>query len=295
MTRESAQAASRSQRPVSAPARPLPAGAWDTHAHVFGPFDRFPILEPRRYDPPLAPAADHRAMLDGAGFARGVLVHSSASGYDNSVTQDALVQGAGRVLGVAVVQPSIGERPLEQMHAQGFRGVRFTVNGPRSQQFTGSLDFADLRAFAPRLQALGWHAQIWARCEYLVQRARELCAYGIPVVIDHMGYFEPEKGVRDGLFRSFLDMLSDGDFWVKLTPIRLTKTDPGFETIRPFHDALVQAVPDRILFGSDWPYISMDANPPDPGRLVDLFDRWTADDAIRHKVFVANPQACYLR
>ena len=284
-----------SRRPVTAPGKPLPSGAWDTHAHVFGPFDRFPILEPRRYNPPLAPAADHLHMLDAGGFARGVLVHSSASGSDNSVTVDAVVQAAGRVVGVAVVQPTIPDASLETLDRQGFQGIRFTVNGPRSQQFTGSLDFSDLRVFAPRLKALGWHAQIWAKCENLVAEARELASYGIPVVFDHMGYFEPDKGLADPVFQSYLSLVQDGDFWVKMTPVRLTKTDPTWEVVRPFHDALVAAIPDRILFGSDWPYISLDANPPDPGALVDLFDRWTPDEGIRHKLFVDNPNRFYLR
>jgi predicted TIM-barrel fold metal-dependent hydrolase len=262
---------------------------------VFGPFDRYPLLEPRRYNPPLAPAAHHLAMLDAAGFARGVLVHSSASGYDNSVTRDAVEQSAGRVRGVAVVQPDIDDTTLEALHRQGFRGIRFTVNGARSQLFPGSLDFNDLRHFAPRLRALGWHAQIWAKSEYLVAEARAIAAYGIPVVLDHMGYFEPDKGVGDAGFQSLLGAIADGDWWVKMTPVRLTKTDPTYATVRPFHDALVERFPDRLLFGSDWPYISLDANPPDPGQLVDLFDAWTPDAAIRQKVFVDNPGSFYLR
>lgn len=284
-----------SRRPVSAPKQPLPAGAWDSHAHVFGPFDRYPLLEPRRYNPPLAPAANHLAMLDAAGFARGVLVHSSASGYDNSVTRDAVQQSAGRVLGVAVVPPDTDDKTLEVMHAQGIRGIRITVNGPRSQMFPGSLDFNDLRAWAPRLKAMGWHLQIWARCEYLVAEASEITGYGIPVVLDHMGYFEPDKGVADSAFQSLLGAIQDGDWWVKMTPIRLTKTDPTYASVRPFHDALVERFPERLLFGSDWPYISLDTNPPDPGKLVDLFDAWAPDATIRQKVFVDNPQKFYLR
>lgn len=280
-------------RPVSAPKQPLPAGAWDTHAHVFGPFDRYPILEPRRYEPPVAPAANHLTMLDRAGFAHGVLVHSSASGYDNSVTRDAVVASKGRVKGIAVVPPSTSDELLAQMNAEGFCGMRFTINGPRSQQFTGSLDFADLRTLAPRLKALGWHAQIWAKCEYLVAEAAKLESYGIPLVIDHMGYFEPERGVNDTVFQSFLGMLRDGRYWVKMTPVRLTKTDPTWASIRPFHDAVMAAAPDRVLFGSDWPYISMDANPPDVGRMVDLFDTWTPDATLRQKLFVDNPAALY--
>lgn len=282
-------------RPVSAPQRPLPTGAWDTHAHVFGPFDRYPILEPRRYEPPLAPATDHLAMLDGAGLARGVLVHSSASGYDNRVTRDAVVASRGRVKGIAVVPPTTSDSVLAQMNEDGFCGVRFTVTGPRSQQFTGSLDFADLAALAPRLKALGWHAQIWARCEYLVDQAAALASYGIPLVIDHMGYFEPERGVNDRVFQSFLGLLKSGAFWVKMTPVRLTKTDPTWASIRPFHEAVMAAAPDRVLFGSDWPYISLDKNPPDVGKLVDLFDAWTPDATVRQKVFVDNPRRLYLK
>jgi predicted TIM-barrel fold metal-dependent hydrolase len=282
------------QRPVSAPARPLPAGAWDCHAHVFGPFDTYPILEPRRYDPPLAPAADYLAMLDRVGFDRGVLVHSSASGYDNSVTFDAVGHAAGRVTGVAVVSPDTTDAELERLHAQGFRGLRFTITGARSQQFTGSLDYNDLRAFAPRLRALGWHAQIWSRCDYVMAAAADLLGYGIPIAFDHMGYFEIEKGVQAPTFRSFLGLLADGDFWVKLSPVRVCKGDPAYAAARPFHDALVRAIPDRLLFSSDWPYISLDADPPDVGRMVNLFDAWTGDETVRRKVFVDNPRALYL-
>jgi predicted TIM-barrel fold metal-dependent hydrolase len=58
---------------------------------------------------------------------------------------------------------------------------------------------------------------------------------------------------------------------------------------------LLARAPDRILFGSDWPYISLDAQPPNPGGLIDLFDAWTPDEAIRQRVFVDNPAHCYLR
>ena len=117
----------------------------------------------------------------------------------------------------------------------------------------------------------------------------------MPVVIDHMGYFDVAAGVADPLFQNYLAMLRDGDFWVKTTPIRLVRGEPEAEAIRPFHEAVLNAVPDRALFGSDWPYLSMDANRPDTGHLVDLFDAWTPDDALRQKVFVDNPQRLFQR
>ena len=66
-------------RVPSRPKIPLPAGACDTHAHVFGPAARFPYAADRSYTPPDAPLEKYLAMLDTLGFARGVLVQGSAT------------------------------------------------------------------------------------------------------------------------------------------------------------------------------------------------------------------------
>lgn len=283
----------RHTRPASAPRKPLPAGAWDTHSHVFGPFDRYPLLAERRYNPPLAPAEDYLAMLDSVGFAHGVLVHSSANGYDNSGTADAVAGAQGRLFGTAVVQPGVSDKELEALHAQGIRAIRFTATGARAASFQGSADLEDLAALAPRMKALGWHAQIWGTCATMVEQQKALGCYGFPISFDHMGYFEIAKGAQDPVFRDFLAMLADGDFWVKNSVVRVCRNPPTYAEARPFHDALMQAIPDRVIFGSDWPYISLDAAPPDVGRLVDLFDEWTSDEALRQKVFVTNPARLY--
>jgi hypothetical protein len=52
---------------LSGPSRPMPTGACDVHAHVFGPFDRYPLTAERRYTPPLSPYEDYIAMLDRVG------------------------------------------------------------------------------------------------------------------------------------------------------------------------------------------------------------------------------------
>jgi 2-pyrone-4,6-dicarboxylate lactonase len=81
--------------PVPRPRKPhraLPPGAWDTHAHIFGPADKFPFTPGRGYTPPDAPAESYVALLDHLGFARGVLVQGNAHGFDNSVLLDALAR-----------------------------------------------------------------------------------------------------------------------------------------------------------------------------------------------------------
>ena len=277
----------------SPPAIPLPLGAWDCHAHVFGPFDRYPPLAKRRYDPPLATGAQYVAMLDTVGFDRGVLVHASCYGYDNACTAAGVATAPERAHGVCVVDPDIADAELEAMHRAGFRAIRFTVRGQRVRDHAGSLDFADLARLAPRMRALGWQAHVWANCDETIAAADFLTGCGLPIVFDHMGYFDTALGTGDPIFRSYLDLLGAGDFWVKMTPIRLAKGDPTYAAVRPFHDAVLARAPNRALFGSDWPYLSMDADRPDTGRLVDLFDRWTPDADLRRRILVDNPATLF--
>src|ERR1700712_1135862 len=94
-------------RSVSRPKMPLPPCACDTHAHVFGPSDRFPYANDRSYTPPDAPLEKYLGMLDAIGFARGVLVQGSAHGHDNSAMLDALARRPDRLRGVAVADADI--------------------------------------------------------------------------------------------------------------------------------------------------------------------------------------------
>ena len=79
-----------------------PPGACDSHAHVFGPYARFPLAEDRSYTPAEYPGAAFIAHLDRLGLARGVLVTGSASGTDNGAVLEALSQYPERLRGIAV-------------------------------------------------------------------------------------------------------------------------------------------------------------------------------------------------
>ncbi len=282
-------------RPVSEPALPLPPGACDSHAHVFGPFDRFPLSSARRYSPPLAPVEDYLSMLDRVGSANGVLVHPSASGWDCSCTLNALEAGQGRLRGVVVVPPGVSDSTLQSMHARGVRGIRFTETGERLGDPVpeGVLGLDKLEHFAGRLRDLDWHAQIWARCEFIVAAASALRRYDVPLVIDHMGFCDAARGVDDPSFQTLLGLLGDGRIWVKLTPCRISKRAPDYADARPFHEALLRAAPDRMIWGSDWPYIGLDLSPPDAGKMVNVFDAFTSDETLRTRVLVTNPKVLY--
>lgn len=275
------------------PSFPVPAGAWDCHAHVFGPYETFPLHPAAPYQPPLARREDYLAMLDAAGLEHGVVVHPSAYGYDNRATMDAAANsGKGKIVGVCVIPLNAEDALMDECHANGIRGIRFTENGhPHSD---GTLPLKLLPDMAGRLLERGWHAQVWAKCSEIVALAEPLAKAGVPIIFDHMGYFEPGSDVSDPVFQRFLGLVRDAGFWVKLTPHRVSRSFPDCADVRPHHDAIVKAIPDRVVWGSDWPFIGMYDARPDAGRQLDLLDRWNdRDEGLRQKVLVGNPARFY--
>ena len=78
-----------------------------------------------------------------------------------------------------------------------------------------------------------------------------LTGLGIPVVLDHMGKFDTRSGAGHADFRNLCAMLRDGVVSVKLTLCRNSKLGPDYSDLRVFHDRLVEANPDNLVWGSD--------------------------------------------
>jgi 2-pyrone-4,6-dicarboxylate lactonase len=272
------------------------ANACDCHAHVFGPFERFPLAADRLYTPPLATRLDHRAMLDTAGFSRGVLVHAGANGWDHAAMLDALRSDPARLRGIAVPPTSISDKELADLHAAGVRGVRFThIIGRTGKRSSGTLDLDDLKVFAPRLRALGWHAQLWANCEVIAANASWLCNLGVPLVLDHLCVVDVTHGVDNADFQSVLQLVRDGIAWAKLTAFRNSRSgDARYADVRPFHDSLIAANPQQLLWGSDWPFLGMTGDKRlTAAHVLDVLCEWVQDPAVREQILSSNPTRLY--
>ena len=189
-------------RAVSRPKLPPPPDACDTHAHVFGPSDRFPYADDRSYTPPDAPLEKYLGMLDTLGFARGVLVQGSAHGRDNSAMLDALARQPDRLRGVAVADAEcLARRTCARGTWLGVRGLRFNHFFRDGQlHYRGGVPLTAAQKLAPVMAELGWHLQLWIDVKDLPQTIPVLKAIGLPVVIDHMGRTDARAGTADGRF-----------------------------------------------------------------------------------------------
>lgn len=282
-------------REVTRPKVPPPADACDTHAHVFGPADRFPYADDRSYTPPDAPLVKYLAMLDTLGFARGALVQGSAHGRDNSAMLDALERTPQRLRGVAVADADVAPAELHRWHKLGVRGLRFNHFFRGGQlHYRGGVPLDAAKALGPVMCELGWHLQLWIDVKDLLDTIPTLKAIGVPVVIDHMGRTDAKLGTSAPGFASLVRFLGDGGCWVKLSGAhRNNATAPDYPEARAFHEALVAANPDQLVWGTDWPHPRIEGAMPDAGHLLDLFNEWTGDAAIRKRILVDNPARLY--
>ncbi|WP_020660797.1 amidohydrolase family protein [Amycolatopsis benzoatilytica] len=285
-----AQTTAAPRMPVRA-ARDFPAGAWDCHSHVFGPFDRFPA-GPSTYPLPDAPPSTYLDMLDRTGASRGMLVQPAPYGSDPGVLVNALAEADGRAVGVATATADCPAGELRRLREAGVRALRFNdrIAPATGARFPGAIGTEAFRELAPTMRELGIHAQIWAALDDCVRIVDEFAGSGIPIVLDHMAQPEVNAGVDAPRFRALLDRISDGTVWVKLTLCRVGDPARGYADARPFHDALVEAVPERLLWGSDWPFVRMGDSAPDVADLADMFCDWVDDPALRQLILVDNPR-----
>ena len=273
------------------PDHALPPNACDAHCHVFGPAVRFPFAATSTYVPVDAPKEvlfeRHRRL----GVTRAVVVQASCHGTDNAAMLDALRTGGDDYRGVAVVAEDVTEHALREMHDTGVRGVRFNF----VKRLGGGQPLNVYRAILDRVGPLGWHVVVYFDAEDLEELAPFLRGIEVPVVIDHMGRVPVEQGVGSKPFRLLRELLvGDERFWVKIScPERLSRTGPPYADVDPVARELLHTVPNRVLWGTDWPHPNMKSHMPDDGALVDRIMTICETAVLRRQVLVENPTRLY--
>ncbi len=272
---------------VRSPRQKAPALTCDCHFHIFGPYDRFPLDAGRGYTPPAALVPDYLAMAETVGIGRMVVVQASVYGTQNEVTLEAVRQfGLDRARAVAVIDDRFDDATLRRMHDRGVRGARFNMvsgNGTPEEQ---------LDALARRLAPLGWHVQIYADGDRLAAIAPRLAGLPVEVVIDHLGGVKADLGTAHPQFQALLRLLGSGRAWIKLCSYRASSAGRPWDDVAPNLKAIVAAIPERCIWGTDWPHPQMDPA-PEPGLLYDQLVEWVPDAAVRQRILVDNPARLY--
>jgi 2-pyrone-4,6-dicarboxylate lactonase len=236
----------------------LPPGSVDAHCHVFGPGEQFPYAPERKYTPCDASKAQLFALRDHLGFARNVIVQATCHGADNRAMADACRTSGGRARGVATVKRSVSDSELQDLHTAGVRGVRFNF-------------VKRLVDFTPKDE-----------------------------LMEIAGRSKPVDGPEFALFLKF--MREHGNVWSKVScPERLSVAGPkalngernAYRDVVPFARRVIEAFPDRVLWGTDWPHPNLKDHMPDDGLLVDFIPHIAVTPELQRKLLVDNPTRLY--
>jgi predicted TIM-barrel fold metal-dependent hydrolase len=278
------------QGPDPHPRKPrfaVPAGAIDSHFHLFGPASRYAMVDDREYTPPLSTPQQARHLFDTLGVARAVVIQPSIYGDDNRAQLEGAADIGIPVRAVVVVPYATPDQEMEKLNAQGARALRFILAHP------GGLPLADLERSAGRCKEMAWHIQLLAKGPQLVELEPRIAKLACPAVIDHIGMIRPADGVQQPAFQALLRLIRQGH-WVKLSgAYRLSQQPPPYRDLIPFVQELVAARPDRIVWASDWPHVFVKGQMPNTTDLLDLLADWVPDDATRRRALVDNPAELY--
>jgi predicted TIM-barrel fold metal-dependent hydrolase len=267
-----------------------PPSACDAHCHIFGPGAKFPYDPKASYQPPDAPFEALQRLHSMLGFERAVIVHASCHGPDMRVTLDAIARSKGNYRGTAIIDERYTEKDFERMHEGGIRAVRFNF----VKHLGGRPDLSFFEKTIQRIRPLGWHLVLHLDAEDLVEFDAMFRSVPIPMVIDHMGRVKAAAGLEQKPFKVLLEWMKNDKFWVKVCgPERVSSLGPPFTDAVPFARALIEAAPERILWGTDWPHPNVGKYMPNDGDLVDLFAQMAPEPELQKKILVDNPSRLY--
>jgi 2-pyrone-4,6-dicarboxylate lactonase len=276
------------------PAFKAPALACDSHFHVFGRPGQYPYGSDIRYTPPHEPLEKFLGLARHLGIERYVFVQPSAYGRNNDCMLDAMrAVGIQKCRGIVDIAQDAPDAEFERLDKIGVRGIRINENPikPFEPGYSKTM-LSRIQALDARCAGIGWMLDFltpgWLTLELLpvMRKLKSLHT------VAHMGMFLAKDGPKQAGFQQFLEYVRGGDrCWVKFTGTYRMSVTPGFADAAPMARALIETVPDRIIWGSDFPHLSF-ADKVSSTELFNLLGEW-ADGPQRRKILVDNPQRLF--
>ena len=297
-------ALAKASQPKTAVNFDVPANACDCHTHIHGDTATFPYFEGRVYTPEAALPEEMAQLHAALKMKRVVIVTPSVYGADNRATIWGMKARGADARGIAVIDDKTTDAALDEMGKAGIAGIRLNLaTGGVSDPNVGKKRLQDA---IERMKSRGWHIQIYTNLAMITACKDLVAGSPIPVVFDHFGGADADKGLDQPGFKDLLDLLASGKAYVKISgAYRAGKKGPDFADAAPLAKALIAANPERIVWGTDWPHpnsapipgkTKLDVAPffdIDDGLLLNQLAQWAPDAATRQKILTDNPARLY--
>jgi predicted TIM-barrel fold metal-dependent hydrolase len=258
----------------------------DCHMHILD--RRYPLWSGAALNPPDALVDDYAQVREKIGIARCVVAAPSIYGTDNDCTRAAIRSIGIPAKATAVLTNEATSDYISELDEAGFVGARFNfIQG-------GPWQLEDVAPIARRVADFGWHVQIYAAPHQVAAMAGLLQSLPTPVVLEHIGRIRDPHGKDAAAFSAILRLAERGRTWVKLSAPYLEPDAKGSQSdsFAGTVTAFVEAIPERLVWGSDWPHAT-EKEQPDTFDLFSNFCAVVGDGTALEKILVENPRQLY--
>ena len=267
----------------------VPAGACDCHTHIFDP-GKFPYAASRPYTPEAATISDVRALHRALHIDRVVISQPTVYGNDHSCTLDAIRRIGRRARGVAAFAANTSSAELDHLHRGGMRGL--VVH-----------KMSDFKDAAAQIGDRPWNIETYVRLPQMEAFKDQLMASKVAVKLTLFGGAQNGDVHQPG-FDTLLGLLRSGRVYVELsTPTHISRQAPDYRDAAPVAKTLIEANPQRITWGSDWPHAAtipgrqMTGTVPfeqiDDAVSLNLLATWASGADQLKLILVDNPARLY--
>lgn len=230
----------------------------DCHAHVIN-LD-LPLITDSHSRPICdANIEEFLSILSSHQISHGVLSAPSFYGNDNSLLLHALQAYPQNLRGTVIIDPNfeqaVVESQLLNMRERGVVGIRLNWLKMKKIPDINSKMYKTLLGIA---KDLNFHIELFIEDHLQERIISSVLASGATVVLDHFGNPNSSLGIDNVYFQNLLKNFYSGKVWVKLSaPYRLGLGEK-IANIQPFIDSLITVNPERLVWASDWPWVSFE-------------------------------------
>jgi predicted TIM-barrel fold metal-dependent hydrolase len=247
-------------RETRAPKPLPPPKSCDCQFHIYGDPAKYPPKKNAYYQPPDATFEHMQGVLKILGIERGVIVHPMPYDTDHTLLIDTLEgmgpQGRKNFRATGIIKDNVTDATLQQLDRLGVCGARFNI-GKRYEETTPR---DTIMRSMDRAREIGWHARLHVAADDI----------------------EADSSFLE-TFKGWWMMLSNGN--------RDSKMDSGWDDAVPFGRMFIEAAPDRVVWGTDWPHVQWrKKRMMNDGETVELLYRYVDNDQqLLKKILVDNP------
>jgi predicted TIM-barrel fold metal-dependent hydrolase len=224
-----------------------------------------------------------------------VFTQPSVYGIDNAAILNASValnqETPDRARSVVALDMTFSETDLASLDKLGARGIRLNTDNKGGMPIA----FSDIPELCARIKPFRWHLEFLFPGKDIVELMPVFASLTVPMSIAHFAYQPATAGVKAPGFQALLELARRGNTWIKISGAnRVSRGDlPPYDDVRPMAEALIQAAPERIMWGTDWPHPNKYKVNPNDGDLVEALGDWVSDPAMLRKILVDNPARFY--